>query len=106
MQAGRFTGGRRVVAIFRDGLIDAGARPSGVAEEVNVDPVLAALEVQIDQRASAAATAAVEANKRLIGANLFAHDHDLVHSPAGARSRVASKLFAVCRKASLLPHTK
>ena len=30
----------------------------------------------------------------------------LSHSPAGARSRVASSPFAVCRKASLLPQTK
>src|ERR1700722_7791588 len=49
-----------------------------VAEQVDIDAVLAAFEIQIDQRAGAAAAAGAGGKQRFVRADLLAHNDNLV----------------------------
>ena len=64
-----------------------------IAEQIDVDAVLAALEIQVDQSPGASAAAACGGEQRLVRANLFAHDDDLV--PLAGGSPVAGRFQAL-----------
>jgi len=76
-------------------VIQAAALALGVAEQIDVDAVLAALEVQIDQSTRAAAASGVGREQGIVGANLLAHDDYLVPLPGG--SPVACRFQSLCR---------
>ena len=57
VQPRRFAGGGGVVVLVRDSMTQSAALAFRLAEQIDVDAVLAALEVEIDQRAGAAAAA-------------------------------------------------
>jgi hypothetical protein len=86
VQAGRLPGGIVIVAILGDRVLDA-ALTFRITEQIDVDAVLAAFEIQIDQGAGAPSTADIAGEQRLVGANLLAHDDDLV--PLACRGTVA-----------------
>src|SRR5258708_20291549 len=79
-----------MVALFGEGVIQLAALALRIAEQVDIDAVLSALEIQVDQSARAAAASGGGCEQGFVGANLLAHDDDLV--PLAGGSTVARRL--------------
>ena len=75
-------------------MIEAAALAFRVAEQIDVDAILAALEVEVDQSACAAAAAGARGEQRLVRADLLAHDDDLVPLAGG---RTIARRFQALR---------
>src|ERR1700679_1389387 len=95
MQRGGLSGRRGIVAFFGERVIQFAALPLRIAEQVYVDAVLAALQVQVDQSTGAAAASGGRREQRIVGANLLAHDDDLF--PLSRGSPVARRLQSLRR---------
>ena len=80
--------GRQLIPLRRQIVIQA-ALAIRVAEQIDVHAVLAALQIQIDHRSGTASAAGRGAEHRLVRADLFAHDDDLV--PLAGRRAVARR---------------
>ena len=67
-----------MVARIAQLVIQRAALALGFAEQIDIDPIFSAFEIQIDQCTGAAATADARSKHGFVGANLLAHDDDLV----------------------------
>ncbi len=84
-------------------MIEGAALAFGIAEQIDVDAILAALEIEIDQRSRPRARCPPGTRTWLVGANLLAHDDDLV--PLAGRRTIARRLQRLGRlqKGILVP---
>ena len=86
-------------------MIEAAALALGIAEQIDVDAILAALEVEVDQRAGAASAALARCKQRLVRANLLAHDDDLVPLAGGRTiARGLQSLGGLQERVLVAPH--